>query len=336
MKAVAYMNPKISFIIPIYNISQYLEECIDSLIAQTSSQHEIILVNDGSTDGCRDICERYKECRNNIYVINKSNGGLVSARKAGIDLARGDYISCVDGDDFIKSTFVEEMTNVIDKYHPDIICSGYYVYYEGSCVEKKIPYGRGLLDKEAIRKTIFPKLFENSQGESIPANIWGKCYRRELYIEEQLAVDNHIKMGEDSACFKPCVFKANSIYILPDCLYYYRYNPNSMTKKKKPLAKDGPKLRYMHYVKRIDASVDDFQAQLYRCTVHSLYNVIVSQFWGEFDYRSACNEIKEILSDPIYQECVEKCRYRSLKNKVSLYALKYKLFPFLKLYSIRS
>lgn len=334
MKAVVYVNPQISFIVPIYNISQYLEECIDSLIAQTSDQYEIILVDDGSTDGCREICERYKEQNPNIHVIHKSNGGLVSARKAGIALARGTYISCVDGDDFVDSNFVEEMTSIIDAHHPDIICGGYYEYSERSCIEKRITYGSGLLDKEIIKKTIYPRLFENIYGESIPANIWGKCYRRELYIDEQLSVDNNIKMGEDSACFKPCVFKANTIYITDNCLYYYRNNPNSMTKKKKPLNEEGPKLRYLHYAKRVDVKVGDIQDQLYRCTVHSLFNVIISQFWADINYSSTCVKIHRILSDSIYRECIKKCKYRNIKNKVALYALKYRLYPLLKLYAI--
>ena len=93
---------KVSVVIPIYNVRPYLRQCIESVLAQTLQEIEIILVDDGSTDGCEKICDEYAAQDTRIRVIHKKNGGLVSARKAGSAIARGEYIACLDGDDFVE------------------------------------------------------------------------------------------------------------------------------------------------------------------------------------------------------------------------------------------
>ena len=100
------MRPKVSVIVPVYNTEKYLRKCLDSLMFQTLQEIEVIAVNDGSTDGCKDILEEYKEkYPDKMVVIHKENGGLVSARKAGMGIAKGEYIVFVDGDDWIEKDY---------------------------------------------------------------------------------------------------------------------------------------------------------------------------------------------------------------------------------------
>lgn len=99
----------ISVIVPIYNVAVYLEQCMESILRQTYTELEIILVDDGSTDGCYQICEEYKKKDSRVVVLHKENGGLVSARKAGIQAATGNYIAWVDGDDWIEPDMYERM-----------------------------------------------------------------------------------------------------------------------------------------------------------------------------------------------------------------------------------
>ena len=116
----------ISIIVPIYNVSAYLSACIESIQCQSFQDIEIFLVDDGSTDGCFEICEEYKQQDSRIRVIHKANGGLVSARKAGIRAASGDYIAFVDGDDWIEPDMYERMYKVITEQDVDIVmCSRY-------------------------------------------------------------------------------------------------------------------------------------------------------------------------------------------------------------------
>lgn len=113
--------PKISIIVPIYNVEKYIEKCIQSILNQTFSDFELILVNDGSTDSCGEICDKYKKLDDRIIVIHKVNGGLSSARNAGIDIARGEYIGFIDSDDYIHEKMYEILYNNAITYNSDIV-----------------------------------------------------------------------------------------------------------------------------------------------------------------------------------------------------------------------
>ena len=113
-------NPLVSVIIPIYNVEKYINKTINSVINQTYKNLEIILVNDGATDNSLEICKKYNEIDSRIMIIEKENGGLSSARNAGLDVAKGEYISLIDGDDFIESHFIEYLLSLIIKSEADI------------------------------------------------------------------------------------------------------------------------------------------------------------------------------------------------------------------------
>ena len=122
------MNPKISIIVPIYNVEKYLPKCIDSIINQTLENIEIILVNDGSTDSCAEIIESYANKDNRIKVIHKKNGGQSSARNMGLDIAKGEYIGFVDSDDWLHYDMYENMYKSIKKVNSDLCVCGREAY----------------------------------------------------------------------------------------------------------------------------------------------------------------------------------------------------------------
>lgn len=113
-------NPLVSIVLPIYNVEKYLKKCIDSVVSQTYKNTQIILVDDGSTDSSSQICDEYKLIDKRIKVIHKKNGGLSSARNAGIDNSNGEFIAFIDSDDFISNNFISELLNLILKYDADI------------------------------------------------------------------------------------------------------------------------------------------------------------------------------------------------------------------------
>ena len=129
---------EISVIIPIYNVEKYLEKCIDSVLAQTYRNIEIILVDDGSTDKCADICDSYLKKDSRVKVIHKVNGGLSSARNAGLDIAEGDFISFVDSDDFIEKEMLEKLYEALMEADADMaVCNFRWIDTNGARIAKQ-------------------------------------------------------------------------------------------------------------------------------------------------------------------------------------------------------
>jgi glycosyltransferase involved in cell wall biosynthesis len=225
----------ISIIVPIYNISQYLRECVDSLLHQSFSDIEIILVDDGSTDGSAEICDDYARKDSRIKAIHKANGGAVSARKAGLLAAAGNYIGFADGDDWVEPDMYERLYRILIEQNVDIVMCGRYedtgdVHRE---VYQGIPEGR--YDKAAMQKQIYPRMIVN--GAFFEWGIFpGQCaklFRRECLEPFQMMVEDEIVMGDDAACVYPCLLNVQSIYILHECLYHYRQTTSSTVKQVK-------------------------------------------------------------------------------------------------------
>ena len=212
------MRPLFSVIIPIYNIEKYLRICLNSILHQTFTNIEIILVNDGSTDNCSYICDDYAKVYSRIKVIHKVNGGLVSARQAGVAVATGEYIACIDGDDWISEDFFAKFAEVIDRFHIDVACCGAVWVYEHKEIRKTVGVRCGYYHREQIEKEIFPILIEGSNGVYFAPSLWAKVFKRDIYYQQQL-VDAVVSIGEDIACVKPCIFHSKSMYVFNDTLY---------------------------------------------------------------------------------------------------------------------
>lgn len=222
---------KISVIVPIYNIKKYLDECITSICKQSIKELEIILVDDGSTDGSDKVCDKYAQKDSRVRVIHKPNGGLVSARKAGLSIARGTYVGYVDGDDFVESDMYEKMYQMIEKENADILAVGYQRDFNGelNTVTNEIP--SGVYQGNQLDQIYSNMLFSGGYFTSgIIPSVWSKLFKRELLEENQMGVDDAIRMGEDAACTYPAFLGAQKIVIdNSNCSYHYRYVANSMT-----------------------------------------------------------------------------------------------------------
>ena len=224
--------PFLSVIVPIYNAAKYLEECLDSIINQTFQDFELILVNDGSTDLSKEICERYVKGNANVHLINKENGGLVSARKAGLALAQGEYIGWVDADDSVMPQMYEEMCNEAMKTKTDIVICDIWSW-EG---DKLMPLKQairngGFYSKEDLKKDFYPYMLYAGKFYTfgiLPAQ-FNKIVRAPIIKKNLDLVDNRISIGEDAACTYFCMLDAESIsYLKGKFLYKYRANLGSM------------------------------------------------------------------------------------------------------------
>lgn len=219
------METKFSVIVPIYKVEKYLSKCIDSILEQTYTNFELILVDDGSPDKCPQICDEYAKKDSRIKVIHKQNGGLVSARNIGIKNATGDYICYVDGDDWIVKETLYKINNIIIKNpNVDMVVFNLEKLYDNQIEKIEFYVEPGLYDKERLKKEIYPYLMYDNRkpfcvGTLFPAAC-NKIYKTEL-LKEHYCRDERIKMGEDNAFTYECALYSNSIYFFDEILYEY-------------------------------------------------------------------------------------------------------------------
>lgn len=212
------MSELVSIIIPIYKVEDFLEECVNSVINQTYKNLEIILVDDGSPDSCPEICDAFKNKDNRIKVIHKQNGGLSSARNAGIDFATGDWLMFFDSDDVLHPRTVERLLYCLDKSGDCKIAAFTYQRFE----EK---YSFEEYNEENYRTLTYDEYV------NVPLNViaCAKLYKTELFKNIRFPIG---KLHEDEfTTWKVLALSPNILY-LPEPLYFYRQRPGSIMAKK--------------------------------------------------------------------------------------------------------
>lgn len=224
----------ISVIVPVYNVEKYLEQCVDSILQQTITDLEVILVDDGSTDKSALICDEYQVRDTRIKVLHKQNGGLMSAWKAGVQMSKGDYIGFVDSDDWIDSDMYMTLYQTAVKSSADIVLCGWI--REGKNKREKEPMyiESGKYDRDSLEKNIFPKMlsFGKMLERYISPNRVTKLFKRELLEKNFKYFDEKISIGEDLITSFSCILDAKSIYMLAEYFpYHYRLNESSIMEK---------------------------------------------------------------------------------------------------------
>lgn len=238
----------ISVIVPIYNVAEYLRECIESICCQTYGDLEIILVDDGSDDGSAQICDSYRKADSRIVVLRKENGGIVSARKAGLMISHGSHIAYVDGDDWIEPEMFEKLHDLMIRTQADIVMCGHYNDTGDRSVEACHDMPEGYYGKEQLLENVYPEMIVGDaffDWKVYPA-LWDKLFKRECIWPYQFAVDERLKMGEDAACTYPALLNAGSIYILHECLYHYRQTTTSMVKNIQDYAEERKQFQLLY------------------------------------------------------------------------------------------
>ncbi len=207
---------KLSVIVPMYNVSAYVRECLDSLVCQTLQDMEVIMVDDGCTDDTPSIAQEYANYNMNFHLIHKKNGGLSDARNYGMKFAKGEYIGFLDSDDFVEPTLYEKMIKVAEEGN-DIVVTDieyYYAFHPEKCYVMK-----GLSSWEA--STIQKKALLS------PMFAWNKIYRASLFKENELQYPVGI-WYEDIPVTTILFAKANKIGYLEECLMHYRQRDDSI------------------------------------------------------------------------------------------------------------
>lgn len=276
-----------SVIVPIYNKEKYLRKCIESILNQTYTDFELILVNDGSIDNSNKICDSYKNNDSRVKVIHTENHGASRARYTGIKNSNGKYILFVDADDWIKDNLLERCNNVINKYaNIDIVAYGMNVYYKNKITFHNYNNNmQGYFSREKLKKYLLPELFligDNEKNAVCYTSIFTKIFKKNFLIKHYCK-DYSIKIGEDFCLSYECLYNAESIYFIDEAYYVYNYcSGNSITGHKfsplEPNVYKYVKSKFSNKVQYIKDQID----YLYIKEVEKIYDLYKDQKKSNF------------------------------------------------------
>ncbi len=217
------MQEQLSVVIPVYNTDKYLERAIESVLQQTFPVYEVICVDDGSTDDSLSILNNYAKQDKRVKVIHKENGGLVSARKAGIKEAKGTYVAYVDSDDFIEPVMYEEMMELAVKYDADLVTSGFIRDYNNTTIVNDEKIKKGIYIDEQVKRNILSSLIDVNSfyRTEISPSLCNKVFKADKLKNIQMRIDDKITLGEDDAVVYPFLFRSNVIVVSGKNYYHY-------------------------------------------------------------------------------------------------------------------
>ena len=268
---------KYSFVIPIYNSAKYLDQCVDSILAQTCKDFEIILVDDGSTDNSAAICDRYAEDNKNIKAIHKQNGGQSSARNLGVDSAEGEYVLFLDSDDFISDrTFLKELDRIGDK---DVIIYKYSKYYsDDKIVPMQVDYSDLSSDKNAfLRATV--------AMDGFFCSCWSKAVKRSLLVDNKIVFDETLNC-EDVDWYYQAVMKAETFAALDKYIVMYRQREGSVTSVVKEKTITGLVFTINKWFKIFNACDDETIKEVMLSSLAKIYrNLLISYSCGGKNFK---------------------------------------------------
>lgn len=216
----------ISVIVPVYNVEKYLRKCVDSILNQTYADFELLLVDDGSTDGCPQICNEYAASDSRVRVIHKTNGGLISARNEGILAARGDYVCILDGDDWALENMLQFIHDTVSRLPelPDMVLFAAHNVYADHMDDTLNNVPEGYYNRKRLEEEIFPYLIMDTRTGLHPGRIqahtWDKAFRREL-LAAHYTREERIRVFTDVPMTYECMLHCRNMYICNEPLYMY-------------------------------------------------------------------------------------------------------------------
>ena len=221
------LQKTVSVIVPVYNATEYLHKCVDSIINQSYVNLEIILVDDGSVDESLSVCEQYACQDQRIKVLHKENGGLMSAWMAGVELASGEYFCFVDSDDWIDPCMIEELFGRTSDAEQEVICCNFAIEKKTGSIPQKHELPAGIYEEKKL-----DEVKERLLGNEIREVSFSRCMKlisRELILNNLCYCDQRIRMGEDVNIMLPALLDTRRLVILEDAFYYhYYFNESSM------------------------------------------------------------------------------------------------------------
>lgn len=316
-----------SVIVPVYKVEEYLPSCIDSVLNQTFSDFELILVDDGSPDTCPEICEDYAKKDNRINVVHKSNGGLASARRAGIKVAKGDYVFNLDSDDLIENDTLEYAYNIINKTNCEMVSFAYKWVKNAKTINiTNDGLDEGLYTEKDFEKYIYPRILMDKNMNHISYYLSGKAVKRDLLTPNQLAVSEKISLGEDLCCVVPCYLQAKSVYISKKQAYLYTVRENSLSKE----FNTKQILLIENVINEISKNklekLSDFDQQICRYFCFMCFTILAAA--AEGGHFKSIKDIKNNILNSLHAEKILKAEFEhiSFKSRISIFLMKKKSY----------
>lgn len=295
---------KISVIVPVYNVEDYIYKCINSILENKYSLLEVILVDDGSTDNSGAICDHFASRDSRVSVIHKKNGGLSSARNAGIEQATGDYISFIDSDDFIDRNMFTIMVEKIEKNDADIIQCGVYQINENDVISTRYQTGDWISQGDQILEDFFV-------NQKIPVMVWNKLFRKEVIRDIRFPEG---KNNEDNIFMVDILPNVRKMLSISKQMYYYLMRSNSITGASFNPKKFDSIYAYKYMIKQIDEKYKKYIPYInyWRCK-NSIY------LWNLINSSSLSNNEKNTYYKVVEEEFEQSYPFfLSIRNQIPM------------------
>lgn len=330
--------PMFSIIVPVYKAEKYIDECINSILEQDFADFELILVDDGSPDGCGRIIDGYASADKRIKVVHKKNEGVACARNTALRLARGDYIVNVDADDYLMPGTLKILKNNINSYRADVYLFGFLMHENGVFTENIPDIDEGIYEDSESKDRLYRKIVYDKAKPFFTFGVYPslavRIVRRELFCDCAFGIDESIEIGEDFAITLPIMLKAKKICFIKKPLYVYRIVEGSASHRFN--------INTMHFfasmLRGFERSIKDIEkyelkSQLGAYAVFVMFNYLFSYISGGNSYEEYCGAIKE--TDEIVYRYIKYCRYnfRDLRAVFMITLIKFKLRRVLWLYA---
>lgn len=297
-------SPKVSIIVPIYNVEKYLDRCMQSLLRQTLKEIEIILVDDGSPDRCPQMCDEYARMDARVKVIHKENAGLGFARNSGLDIARGEYIAFVDSDDYVERSMYEDLYREAVKSDADVVFAGFKtetqpgIWRDSNEVSQRTEWnGEGveefMLDMIACAPYV-------KQERKYQMSVWHSIYRTSIIREKNLRFLSERDVASEDLPFQVDFLQCTKkVVYLPESYYYYCLNGTSLTASFKPEKYDSFRLLYNVLNEKIVHS-DEHKLRTARFFIGYVRGQILHMISS--NYKNCIPEIRKICNDSLWKE----------------------------------
>lgn len=337
---------KVSVIVPVFKVEQYLPNCIDHLCSQTLNDIEIILVDDGSPDGCPEICDQYAARDTRIRVIHKENGGVSAARNDGLKTASGDFVIFCDSDDWMGKNALDELYSAAIESNADLVIGDVYFAYEDSSRNRYVKFYKDEFTtedpkfiSELIKADIYRTYCPNPPEEGYAFGYggpWNKLVKRTLLLDNGIEFDLRLKGIFDDILYTAHVLsKAKKIRYIHKPVYYYRQVEGSLTHSYKPNIKEINKAIFNAW-EELFAELDNpeqYREAYYACVLRRTEESIKLYFNNKRNPKSGRDLKKEfslMMSTPPYKEAVSRASLGKVSNKQKFIAF----FSRLRLYSL--
>lgn len=292
----------VSVIIPVYNCEQFLEECIESVIGQSYSDIEILLVNDGSTDGSLEICKKYAGYDERIHVISHDNRGVAKTREAGLEVAKGEFITFIDSDDKIANDYLEKLYNCICDTKTDVVCCN-------------------SIDENVVNKSILEDIVIDDasffiagilEGKRFACCLWAKLYRYDIIKNIQF---REMKYAEDSYYVTEVFQKAKNVALMKYSGYFYRTNLNGAMSNSSGIQQEKDVLTlYKFLLSLCETTYPQYKAMCINNMYDRIFNLISKASVSTENERiEAFNIINEILTSSCEKVTSVGIKYRAVR-----------------------